>query len=745
MSALQKMRFKRKAQASALIASLLLSTLCVAGQRQQQNQRGRVGGLVLSRTKTGSAGVVVVITNQVTRRSHRTRTDASGHFSLSLPAGAYRVTVAAPFVARFLQKQGAPPERNYVTPDAPYLAEFPAESDYKEKNYVAFQENVIVEDGKQTQLNIPVEQPSQPSPPTPTGAAREEQPTGYAGSKTVESAQQTLPDRREVRDRWRIGFPEYDRYGDSGGRGRDIIFRRGRWLNPYDQSVLKGDYPIIGNKTFMILSAVSSSIVEQVRTPKPSDVSSARPGSAEFFGKPETFIYNQLFQFTFELFHGDSSFRPRDWAIKISPTFSLPNYVNTHENGAIDIDPRRGTNRTDTQFSLEEAFGEVKLTDTNENYDFISFRAGIQPFVSDFRGFIFSDNNLGGRVFGAFDNNRYQFNAAFFSQLEKDTNSGFNRFDKRNQNIYVLNLFRQDFKAKGFTVQASALFNDDRSNRQFNRNGFLVRPALIGDVRPHAVRVGYLGINTDGHIRRLNLTSSYYFALGYDTRNQIAGRDTRIRSNMAAVEASVDKDYLRFKTSFFFAQGDKNPTDRLASGFDAIFDDPNFAGGQFSFWNRQGIPLTQTGVGLVQANSLLPSLRSSKTEGQANFVNPGIFIYNAGVDVELTQRLKAVFNVNYLRFHRTEPLEYVLFQNHIRHDIGFDYSLGVTYRPLLINNIQFTFGASLLQTGRGFRDIYTDASRNCPPNLGDFCATDNTVINPRKPLYALFAQVKFIF
>ena len=214
---------------------------------------------------------------------------------------------------------------------------------------------------------------------------------------------------------------------------------------------------------------------------------------------------------------------------------------------------------------------------------------------------------------------------------------------------------------------------------------------------------------------------------------------------MAAIEASIDKDYLRFKSSFFFAQGDKNPTDRLASGFDAIFDDPNFVGGQFSFWNRQGIPLTQTGVGLVQANSLLPSLRSSKIEGQANFVNPGIFIYNVGMDTEVTQRLKVVFNLNYLRFHRTEPLEYVLFQNRIRHDIGFDYSVGITYRPLLINNIQFTFGASYLQPGRGFRDIYTDATRNCPPNLGDFCTPDNTVINPRKPLYALFAQVKFVF
>ena len=272
-----------------------------------------------------------------------------------------------------------------------------------------------------------------------------------------------------------------------------------------------------------------------------------------------------------------------------------------------------------------------------------------------------------------------------------------------------------------------------------------MRPALIGDVRPHAIKVGYVGVNGDGHIGRLNLTNSYYYVFGRDDHNPIAGRPVHVSSHMAAVEGSIDKDYFRFRGSFFWAQGDRNPTDGKASGFDAIFDDPNFVGGQFSFWNRNGIRLTQTGVGLVQPNSILPSLRSSKIEGQANFVNPGILIYNAGVDVEVTQRLKAVFNVNYLRFHRTESLEYVLFQPHIRHEIGWDYSLGVAYRPLLINNVTLTFGAATLKPGRGFRDIYTTATTDCPANLREFCTTDNTVINPSKPLFNLFGQVKFVF
>jgi len=696
-------------------AALSMPLFVVSGLAQGS---GRLQGTVRFASGAPIAGVAVIVTNQVTGKWKRVRSGADGHYSFSLSPGAYRLRVGAPQAAKF----------------------------DKDKNYGDFTiargealENVIIEAGKETVIDIPLDQVEIKEISRTPGY----KPTGHAGAETVPSEPQTSQDRREARDRWRIGFPEYDRYGDRAARGRDIPFKRGRWWDPYNQSVLKGDYPIRGNKLFMILSAVSTTAVEQRRAPTPSGVSSDEPISGEFFGRPEQLAASETVQLSFELFHGDSTFKPRDWAIKISPTFSIPNYLNARENGVVNIDVRRGTNRTDTQVSLEEAFAEVKLADLSANYDFVSVRAGIQPFVSDFRGFIFSDNNLGLRFFGSADNNRIQYNAAYFSMLEKDTNSGLNRFDTRHQNVYVANIFRQDFIRKGYTIEGSFHFNDDRSSIEYDRNGFLVRPALIGDVRPHAIKVAYLGFNGDGHIGRLNLTHSYYYAFGHDTRNPIAGKRVDVRSNMAALEASIDKDFLRFKGSFFWAQGDSNPTDNKATGFDAIFDDPNFVGGQFSYWNRNGIRLTQTGVGLVQPNSILPSLRSSKTQGQANFVNPGIYIYNAGIDVELTQRIKTVFNVNYLRFHRTEPLEYVLFQNHIRHDIGWDYSLGVAYRPFLINNVTITFGASTLQTGRGFRDIFTDRSRNCPPNVGDFCQPD--VINPSKPLYSLFAQLKLVF
>jgi hypothetical protein len=676
-----------------------------------QSTSGRLVGKVVDADGNPIAGVVVVATNQSTIDTETSRTKADGSYSMKLRAGAYRITVQPPYEARF--DRGRAPEYGVFTNilcDAARICRT--------------LENVII-DGGERRIDFVVAEPAK----------------AVADPAAADAPAAPSIDRREVRDRWRFEFPEYDRYGDRGARGRDIPFRRGRWYNPYDQSVIKGDRPIIGNDIFMVLSAVSTTDVEIRRVPASTAVSSADPDSNNFFGRPENFFFNQTLQVSFEMFKGQTTFQPRTWAFKISPTFSIPNYLNARENGVVNIDVRRGTTRTDTHVSLEEAFVEAKLFNTNDNYDAVSVRAGIQPFNADFRGFLYSDNNLGIRTFGAFSNNKTQFNLAWFHQLDKDTNSKLNRFLFRHQNVYIANIFRQDFLTKGYTIQLVGAYNDDRGRKHFDTNGFPVRPALIGSARQHDVQAGYFGINGDGHIGILNLTHSYYFAFGRDEFNPIAGRKTNIRAHMGALEASIDRNWLRFKGSVFFASGDKDPTDDRAEGFDAIFDDPNFVGGQFSYWNRQGFKLLSTDVGLVQANSLLPTLRSEKTEGQASFVNPGIMIFNAGVDAELTQTVKTVFNFNYLRFHRTETLEYVLFEPLVRKEIGYDLSLGVVYRPLLINNLTFTFGGNILIPGKGFKDIYTDRERNCP--IPNFCTGD--VPNPSKPQYTLFSQVKLIF
>ena len=89
---------------------------------------------------------------------------------------------------------------------------------------------------------------------------------------------------------------------------------------------------------------------------------------------------------------------------------------------------------------------------------------------------------------------------------------------------------------------------------------------------------------------------------------------------------------------------------------------PILPGGAFSFFDQQGIRLTSTGIALTNPGSLLVSLRSNKEEGQANFVNPGVYVFNAGADFNVTPKLRAFVNANYLQFDRTEPLQFVLAQ-----------------------------------------------------------------------------------
>ena len=558
----------------------------------------------------------------------------------------------------------------------------------------------------------PGTQPSAPvQPPAPLPSYHQMQ--GPAQQNAAPAPAAPLPSYDKVfqpePDRWDIAMPDWKRYGHGG----EYPYVKGHWWDPFNRNTWKGDYPVFGNSTFFDFTGTSDSFFDERRVPAPSGVSQARPGTAEFFGKGEQSFLSQNFRLSFDLFHGDTSFKPVDWRIQFTSEFNV-NYLNTQELRLVNIDVRAGTSRFDTHAGIQEAFVEYKIADLSPNYDFLSVRAGIQEFTSDFRGFLFSDEQPGLRLFGNLKSNRWQYNLAYFQMLEKDTNSELNTFERRHQQVAVANLYMQDFIWKGYTTEFSVAYNKDDPTIHFDSNGFLVRPAPIGNVvnqgagiETHGIRVAYLGWASDGHIGPVNVSHAFYQALGYDTFNPIAGRRVTINAQMAALELSEDKDWARFRGSFFYASGDANPRDGRARGFDAIVDNPAFAGGMFSFWNREAIKLSGSGVALTPQDSLLPSLRSNKTEGQANFVNPGIWIYNAGADFDLTPKLTAVTNFNFMRFDRTEPLELVLFQSPIHHNIGEEFDLGAKYRPPLTENMVLTFGGSVFQPGHGFQDIYT--------------------------------------
>jgi hypothetical protein len=562
--------------------------------------------------------------------------------------------------------------------------------------------------------------PETPSEPEQLLDLPMEAPLGFTGpSSIVPREAQTSSHFVPMEDRWRIGMPEWDRYGLNHPPLDDYPFTLGREFDPYHQNVLKGDYPIIGQHTFLNITAESLSVFEgrQVPTPTTPFESTPRPNENDFFGNPNQFFTTDYFLMSFDLFHGDAAFKPADWRIHLTPVYNI-NFLDVNELGVVNPNVEDGSQRFRDWGTLQEYFFEVKLADTSPAYDFTSVRVGSQPFLSDFRGFIFEDTNRAIRLFGTQDSNRNQFNVYYQYWQEKDTNSELNTFLDRPKQTFITNYYWQDFIFPGYTAQWNFIYDRDKADLEFDRNDFLVRPDPVGVATPHSVNTYYLGWTGDGHINRFNISNAYYWAFGRDTLNPIAGQPIDISAHMAALELSYDRDWARFRTSFFFASGDSKPFDHHGSGFDTIIDNPQFAGGEFSYWDRQGIKLL--GVNLTQRLSLVPDLRSSKIQGQPNFVNPGLYLANAGADFDITPKLKLVTNINELWFDTTQTLEALVFQKGIDRYIGTDLSMGFEYRPQLNNNVVIVTGIQGLVPGTGFRELYNPATGNIPALFAGF-------------------------
>jgi hypothetical protein len=570
-----------------------------------------------------------------------------------------------------------------------------------------------------------------PSPALPEPFARPDgpfftrfdPPMGYTGRSGVMPTEvQTDPHFVPIEDRWRTGYPEWDRYDKGHPVLDDYPFMPGRWYDPFNQNVLKADFPIIGQHIFLDMTASALSFQEyrQIPTATTPFESTSRAFEQNFFGRPNQYFTTNFFAIIMDMTHGDAAFKPFDWRLRLAPTFNVNN-LSVQELGVVSPNVLQGRSRTREFWALQEAFFETKLADVSPDYDFVSLRFGTQPFNNDFRGFLFNDINRAVRLFGTRNANRDQWNLAYFRQWEKDTNSQLNTFNDRRQNLVFANYYRQDFIFPGYTAQISLTYNNDPRSFKFDKNRFLVRPDPVGVARAHEIDVAYIGWAGDGHIGRFNLTHQFYWALGRDSLNPLANQAQTINGQMVAIEGSYDRDWVRFRASFFYSSGDHNINNSHATGFDTILDGPNFSGGAFSYWNRQQIPLF--GVNLVQRLSLVPDLRSSKIQGQANFVNPGIYIPTLGMDFDLTPKCKLITNTNLLFFDSTNVLEHFLFDGRIDRFIGTDVSMGMEYRPLLSENINFILGLSGLVPGQGFRDLYNNfSSRTNSVLIGSFLA-----------------------
>jgi hypothetical protein len=520
---------------------------------------------------------------------------------------------------------------------------------------------------------------------------------------------------------------------------------RERWFDPYNQNTYKGDRPLCipseaersrrraagltpcrtprvlgleGHDWFLAVNAVSDTVIEPRTFPIPVGVQTTlRPGNNDVFGRNDSLALAQAFILGASLIKGSTAFMPPHVEYRLTLAFNV-NYADVSERRILFVEPSKGTSRLDGWVGVQEAFVDYHLRNVSDRYDFDSVRVGIQPFQLDFRGFLFNDQQLGIRLFGNRDGNRFQYNLAAIWRLEKDTNSGLNDVTQSPRQDWVLhaNLYRQDFPVVGLTSQASLTWNAnrERGDIEVDKNGFPVRPALIGNLRSRSYDVIYVGYNADGHIGRLNLSASAYGAFGWDRNSLFTGRRGDIRSFFLAAEPSYDLNWIRVRGSLLYASGDGNPFDDREGGFDAIFENPVFAGADTSYWIRQSIPFAGGGraVSINGRNGILNSLRSSKEQGQSNFNNPGTILAGVGADFDLTPQLRLSTNLNHLWFADTAVLQALRNEGSIPRDIGWDVSAATIYRPKFTQNLVFRASAAILQPGAGFRDLFANSDRD---------------------------------
>ena len=509
----------------------------------------------------------------------------------------------------------------------------------------------------------------------------------------------SLPrDKISIPDRWRLI--------DTLGLVKDDFY------DPYNHNTYKGDKPL-HDDWFLSLAAISDTVLELRDIPTPVGSSSTeKSGAVDTIGSGEQSIFAQNLILSAIYYKGDTIFRPPDYEYLFTGVVNY-NRVEADEWRALYTDPDDGTTRTDSHFGVQDMYVDVHLRNVSERYDFDSVRFGVQPITADFRGFLFIDNPFGVRLYGTRDNNIYQYNLAWFRRIEKDINSGLNDLSEglRSDDIFLANLYRQDFPALGFNSEVVLLYNRNSEDEdiQFDNNGSQVRPASIGFGKLRSYDVTYLGYNGDGHFGRHNVSMSTYFAIGTEDSAVFTDAESDIGAFFAAVEYSRDYDWMRARFSALYGSGDDDPFDDVSTGFDAVFENPLFAGADTSYWIRQPVGnIGGGGVSLSGRNGMLNSMRSSKEQGQSNFTNPGVQLLGYGMDFDLLPEWRMSFNLNHLWFATTEVLEVSRNQGGIDRDIGWDVSVASIYRPFMTQNAIFRLSAAWLLPGDGYAQMFGD-------------------------------------
>ena len=476
---------------------------------------------------------------------------------------------------------------------------------------------------------------------------------------TTTQAQKPAPvtplDIEPALNRWRLMEPL-----GVGERARNPLY------DPYNPNVVKGDYPLLGDKVFLATTAVLDAFGDFK-----SNLDFTKRIRNVFFDE-----HNEVGQLTgtlaIEIFHGDTVFQPKDWAVRVTPIVRW----RCGDRNAIS----QGCGE---DIRVLEAFGEAKLFEVGPNFDATSARLGLQIFNSDFQGFIYNDVQPGGRVFSELSRNQFKLNLAAFDRLNKEKLSGLNEFKRREHQVAVASLQWDDFLMPGFNVLPNVVVSiDDKLNR--------------------TLEAYYVGVATNGRLGRFNVNSAVYYVFGETADNTPNRRRQDINAGMVFAQAAYPIAFVAPRLAVAWATGDHDPNDKHATGFDSVFDNVAFGGGQFSYLFGEKVQLGNTT--LFRGNSIFPSLRAANATSQ--FVNPGILAVNPGLDVAVTPKTLFEVNFNYARFDNTSSLTRLAGNRSVAKDIGYEMNAGLTYRPFLNEQVILFAGGGVLFPAQGLRDLF---------------------------------------
>jgi hypothetical protein len=353
------------------------------------------------------------------------------------------------------------------------------------------------------------------------------------GAATAAQTEDVSPSRHEVRLRESpasispIPAPDLARLEDGEQVNRwevvDELGYESRWWDPYNRNPLKGDEPL--NKDWFFSLGVASDTAVELRS-----VPGFAHGVAGTHASEQTRLGQNLTA-EFTLYKGNTVFKPPEWLFRFAPSFAYNRIeLDQPEPLNADISGSHGF------VGVQTAYVEKLVRVVSQRFDFDSVRVGIQPFSTDFRGFLFQGTQAGVRFYGTRAGNLWQYNLAYLRRPGEDAISGRTNptAGLRHDELLIAN--REGSESRSTQVRATDF------NTPFS----------------HGLRdydVTYVGYNGDGHFGRLNLTTSAYYAFGKQTSRTIAGASASISAYMFAAELSVDYNWIRPRVSLLYASG----------------------------------------------------------------------------------------------------------------------------------------------------------------------------------------------